>query len=714
VDINEESVEIAKLSLWLRTAHRDRKLSNLNSNIKCGNSLIDDPEVAGDKAFDWNKEFPQIFREKKKQAWHITTATHNSRYSQRMFDYHINVGEAIWLNDDDAIVITKAISEIVKDNKEKNEEIYLLAYNICGDHMHMLLVCEEKEVSKIVGKIKGKSSLLYHRSIGSTPTRGRVPLSGGDDASSSVRLDGENSVPLWTQKFGNSRIDSEEYLLNAMDYIRTNRIKHELPENVELENIINGMLTTTEHAFRKEYNGGFDVVIGNPPYVQSHSISEVEKQYIYDKYRTAEYQINTYGIFVEKFLSLLKKDSYYSLIIPNYWLSTKYDKSLRKEVFIKNHALEVINTFEVFEEATVDTLILTGRKNTSKENKTCVNSISKSYKSIEQRLNAINQRNWDYSEIKQFQTDAEDVKINFNHGFNLKGNSTLKDYFSMYQGMKPYEKGKGSPLQTREMMVQKIYHSDSKIDDTYLPLLGAKHIKRHYLMPFDEFIKYGKNLAAPRNLDMFIGERILINRILSRKTIDAVLLSETFINNTDVFNLIPTHNNPIAIKVLYALIVSKLCATYFKKSNVNLNRNAFPKINVNTLETFPIPEISKAKQETIEKLVDSLLMKTSQFQQKKNEFLSRVKDNFSIEKTSNKLEAFYNFDFKTFVAEVEKQKRKVTLTQQVEWEEFFNTYKAEINNLQNEINQTDKAIDQMVYELYGLTEEEIGIVEGGV
>ena len=62
VDINEESVEIAKLSLWLRTAHKDRKLSNLNNNIKCGNSLIDDPEVAGEKALIWNIEFKEIMQ----------------------------------------------------------------------------------------------------------------------------------------------------------------------------------------------------------------------------------------------------------------------------------------------------------------------------------------------------------------------------------------------------------------------------------------------------------------------------------------------------------------------------------------------------------------------------------------------------------------------------------------------------------------------------
>ncbi len=63
VDINEEAVEIAKLSLWIRTAERGRKLSDLNNNIKCGNSLIDDPAVAGDKAFDWQEEFPEIMRD---------------------------------------------------------------------------------------------------------------------------------------------------------------------------------------------------------------------------------------------------------------------------------------------------------------------------------------------------------------------------------------------------------------------------------------------------------------------------------------------------------------------------------------------------------------------------------------------------------------------------------------------------------------------------
>lgn len=60
VDLSEESVEIAKLSLWLKTAQKGKKLTFLDENIKCGNSLIDDPNIAGNKAFNWNTKFHEI------------------------------------------------------------------------------------------------------------------------------------------------------------------------------------------------------------------------------------------------------------------------------------------------------------------------------------------------------------------------------------------------------------------------------------------------------------------------------------------------------------------------------------------------------------------------------------------------------------------------------------------------------------------------------
>ncbi|MDP3358218.1 MAG: transposase, partial [Lutibacter sp.] len=162
VDLNEESVEIAKLSLWLRTAQPNRKLNDLNNNIKCGNSLIDDVSVAGDKAFNWQQEFPQIFKEKNKKAFHITTAVHDSRTSERMIEFKVREKRDLGTNpypnisyftQEDEFVITQTIAKIVKD-----DDLNVLAYNICADHIHLLLVCEEEEITKIVQKIKSITS----------------------------------------------------------------------------------------------------------------------------------------------------------------------------------------------------------------------------------------------------------------------------------------------------------------------------------------------------------------------------------------------------------------------------------------------------------------------------------------------------------------------------------------------------------------------------
>ncbi len=63
VDLNQESVEITKLALWLKTARSSEPLQNLDKNIKCGNSLIDDVSIAGNKAFNWHSEFVDVLVE---------------------------------------------------------------------------------------------------------------------------------------------------------------------------------------------------------------------------------------------------------------------------------------------------------------------------------------------------------------------------------------------------------------------------------------------------------------------------------------------------------------------------------------------------------------------------------------------------------------------------------------------------------------------------
>ncbi|MBN2092637.1 hypothetical protein JW964_23655, partial [candidate division KSB1 bacterium] len=91
-----------------------------------------------------------------------------------------------------------------------------------------------------------------------------------------------------------------------------------------------------------------------------------------------------------------------------------------------------------------------------------------------------------------------------------------------------------------------------------------------------------------------------------------------------------------------------------------------------------------------------------------------LKDNFELDIISTKLNNFYDYEFKVLIDELKKIKINLSLSEQVAWKEFFNKSAKEIKILQTEISKINNEIDKMVYELYGLTQEEIHIVENAV
>ncbi len=721
VDINEESVEIAKLSLWLRTAQKGRKLSVLSNNIKCGNSLIDDPKVAGDKAFNWNKEFPQVFREKKKKAWHVTTAIHNSRYSQRMFDYHLKTGDASWLSEEDEIIITEIIAEIVKE-----DNLNVVEYNICGDHMHLLLVCEEEELTKIVGKIKAKSGRKYNIEHGITKvatsvTRGHVPLSSGNvlplssgNGSSSGRYIPSKNIEddtgkkkynsLWTQKFGRSKIKDEKYLNNAINYIRNNRIKHKLPRSERIEKIKKEFLSTKDHVFRTEYTGGFDVVIGNPPYVKYNALSPEEKKYLVAR--------NIYGktgdlseFFIKKVLaSLLKKDARFSFIVPKGLTYVKSWKDIRYN-FLNNVSL--VGLFDV----------------------------SKAFKDVLYEMiifNVVNSSPKD-SALKCGYFDKQN-KIEYDFDKKLYTNNIFylgfpKRYISIIKKIKTtcipisnfmtYWYGKGGMTPSVNTLGKGI------------PVLTGKEIGKYsFNIPKEKwFLEIDKLSDIDRH-------RSIINKVVVQDIVAHILYPKQHIKLTATIDkgkqfclntvmCFAENSNGLKNEFLLSIINSKFISFYYYYFIFNQairTMHFMPGYS----DLLPVPkDVINSQYFFIEK-ANRMLLLNKQLQEKKNKLLNRLKDNLwatapdkginpidnpFILRISNKLEVFYNYDFKTFIAELKKQRVKLSLIQQDEWEEYFTAYKNEINQLQDEIDKTDKEIDRMVYGLYGLTEEEIKIVE---
>lgn len=127
--------------------------------------------------------------------------------------------------------------------------------------------------------------------------------------------------------------------------------------------------------WKKEFSnimnrGGFDVVVGNPPYVFAREkISQEEKNFYIKKYESAQYQVNTYLLFIERGLKLLSTNANLGLIVPNAWLMISSAKNLREYVLANMSIERIINLSGYsFEGVSVETIIMIGKKESIRNN----------------------------------------------------------------------------------------------------------------------------------------------------------------------------------------------------------------------------------------------------------------------------------------------------------------------------------------------------------
>ena len=100
-----------------------------------------------------------------------------------------------------------------------------------------------------------------------------------------------------------------------------------------------------------------------------------------------------------------------------------------------------------------------------------------------------------------------------------------------------------------------------------------------------------------------------------------------------------------------------------------------------------------------------------QLQEKRSRFLRRLTETIVGVKITTAMQTFDQLDFAGFVAELKKQKIKLTLRDLDDWEDYFNKYHDECQQLNVQITQTDNEIDLRVYKLYGLTYDEVLTVD---
>ena len=550
VDINEESVDIAKLSLWLRTAQRGRKLTSLNNNIKCGNSLIDDPSVAGEKAFNWGKEFSPVFEK-----------------------------------------------------------------------------------------------------------------------------------------------------------------------------------------------GGFDVVIGNPPYVKLETIKDVSTSLEKLNYKTFDKRGDLYVVFVERGFNILKKGGLISYIMPNKWLQAGYGQKLR-EYFLTKQLDQLIDfgDIQIFEGATTYPVIFIGRQNQTK--KIFKAALLKSSNTIDFDFNV--ESSSEVFENKQFSGETWVISSGKNQQLLNKLTSKFKTLKEFVNGEANYgiKSGLTEAFIINEDTKNKIIDENANAAELIKPMSRGRDIQPWYA----DYQNYYFICTFPSlNIDIeqypSIKKHLLSfgqNRLEqsgnkgSRKktsnkwfeTQDTIAYYSDFARPKimyQVFQVTPCFvydesglycNNsmwilPTENKALLGVLNSKMGWWLITKYCTQIQNGC--QLIWKYFGQIPIPECSNHTGLTT--LVNKMIIKTAELKKLANTFISLLQSKFEIEKPTTKLQNWYELEFKDFLKELKKAKVQLSLSEEAEWMQYFNEQKQKAKELKAEINKVDSDIGQMVYELYELTDEEIKIVE---
>jgi type I restriction-modification system DNA methylase subunit len=351
-------------------------------------------------------------------------------------------------------------------------------------------------------------------------------------------------------------------------------------------------------------SGGFDLIIGNPPYVfaRGGSFETNVKDFFKNHYEVAQYQLNTYALFIERAFQLLKSDGYLAFIVPNTWLTIQSYSSLRKYLIENSSMLKVINIHDkVFSAANVDTCLLIAKKG-----KGCEVTLGEF---IDGSMEIV-------GDYKGSDFPGPDYLINISLQKDVQGMSIVKkilenskplsDFCDVKTGLKAYQIGKGKPKQTEKQKATRVFHSLERIDDSHMKYLEGKDVKRYSLGWGGQWLKYGAFLAEPRSIDLFTGVRILVRQIPSKPpySINATLVDEPVLN--DINSMVIRNFRDIAPKFVLGVLNSKLTTYWFVNTFDKFQRKTFPQFKINELAMFPIFTTSKDYQDKVIKFVEGI------------------------------------------------------------------------------------------------------------
>lgn len=392
-------------------------------------------------------------------------------------------------------------------------------------------------------------------------------------------------------------------------------------------------------------NGGFDIVIGNPPYVNTKNLSKENldmKDFYTKRYKSAIGCFDLYIPFIEKGIEITKELGFISFIVPNKILSADYASVIRK-IMLSNKLLNIVDVSktEVFKDASVYPIIFI------EQHKKDINYSVKLMNSIEDSGNLIKSNDL---------LDSGTIGSNLseeNHFIlqKIKNNSkNLSEISEIESGVTGFQAQKVKELLTDKPLMSKKYVSfivTKNIDPYTIEKGKVNYMKSSFINPF---LELDNNILSKNKIKMYTSKKIIIGGMT--KKIEAGFDSEGMACGVSTYTVISSN-----LLFLLGLLNGKLINFWYRhKFESKHLSGGYLAINKSQLAEIPIRLPSPEQEKKIVDLVNQML----------------------------ELQKKYH-DEKIVGGEKDRIKRQ--------------------------IDATDYEIDQEVYKLYGLTKEEIKIVE---
>jgi predicted type IV restriction endonuclease len=396
--------------------------------------------------------------------------------------------------------------------------------------------------------------------------------------------------------------------------------------------------------------GGFDAVIGNPPY--GATLAPEDTKYLKGKFAGLSRSYDTYELFLVHGSRILSETGRMGMIIPASWLTGESYKESRHTLTTSLYPIAAYAMpFDIFEAAYIDTAIVVFA-HTSLDGKALIHFFPKRAKltSIPDDIGTqVNVQSIRDDELNRLTVVLSEKSAPVLTKLKVTG-LTFGNWFQIQRGVQPYSRSKHTETQIKN----KFLHATEALTLEYMPELQGNELSRYWSAPNrTSYLRYCDEIASSRSLRMFQGQRIVIRRLLTRKfRLQASVVTETMITTDNVLNAVPSSEQTNAFFAL-GVLNSKLISWLYVNTSMIAQKDDFPQVHISALKALPIPICDKPNQQRMVSLVERMLS-------------------------------------------LHKQAAKTPQEQEM---------------LRREIESTDGQIDRLVYELYGLSEEEIKIVE---